>query len=540
MEKVYIFGHQKPDTDSITSAINLSYLKNQLGINAVPVRLGEINDETKFVLKYFGVHVPMLIEDVKLQIKDLNYHQDYYVNQNISIGEAYHYMTEKGITGIPVVDDNKKFVGLVTVKTIFKDLISGDFRKLYTSYDNIMHTLEGEQVLKFDDEIIGNIMAATYRSTTIINNIRLEKDDILIIGDRHSVIEYAVLSHVKLLIVVGNGEIKEEHLEMAKKNHVNIIRTKFDAFHTTKLIGFANYLKNVIPTDRPYTFDENTYYDDFLVKTGKLKHNNYPIIGKNDICKGLIRITEITEQDKRRKKVILVDHNEFEQSADGLEEAEVIEIVDHHKIGNISTKNPINFRNMSVGCTNTIIYLMYKENKIEIPKQNKGLMLAGILSDTLALTSPTTTELDIQVVKQLAQDLEINYHQFALDMFKEGTSLKGKSIEEIVCADMKEFSKEDLSFAVSQVFTLDIDTILSRKEEYIQYINRIAHDRNYRILLLVITDIIRNGSYLLYTDNASEIIGDAFEIENLQQGTYIDGVVSRKKQVVPAVMDVIR
>lgn len=538
MEKVYIFGHQKPDCDSITSAISLSYLKNRLGMHTVPARLGEINDETKFVLKYFNVPTPMFLSDVKLQLKDLDYHKDYYVNQNISIGETYQYMTEKGITGVPVIDDNKKFVGLVTAKTIFKDLINGDFGFLHTSYDNLLETLEGEEILRFDSEITGNILAAAYRSTTIINSVRLKSDHILIVGDRHSVIEYAIMSKVKLLIVVGMGEIKQKHLELAKLNHVNIIRTKFDTFYTTKVIGLANYVKNVIPSDRPYTFDESTYYDDFVVKTSKLKHNNYPIIGRNNVCKGLIRITEIS--DKNAKKVILVDHNELEQSVDGLEEAEIIEVVDHHHIGNISTKKPINFRNMSVGCTNTIVYQMYLENGIEIPIDIAGLMLSGILSDTLALSSPTTTELDKKTVEELAKIVNIDYKQYALEMFKAGTSLQGKSIEEIVSTDIKAFSSDDLNFAVSQVFTLDIDSILTKKEEYICYINKLAEDREYRLVLLVVTDIIRNGSYLFYTENAKEIIADAFDFLDIRQGEYINGVVSRKKQVVPAIMEVIR
>lgn len=538
MEKVYIFGHQKPDTDSITSAISLSYLKNKLGMNTVPARIGDINDETKYVLDYFDIPVPVLLEDVKLQLKDLNYHKDYYVNYRTSIGETYQYMQDKGITGIPIVDDSKKFVGLVTVKNIVKDLINGNFSNLHTSYDNLLKTLNAEEVLRFDDEIIGDILAASYRSTTILNSIKLEKNHILIVGDRHSVIEYAVMSGVKLVILVGNCEIKEEHLEIAKRNHVNIMCTSFDTFRTTKVIGLSNYISTVIPKDRPYTFDEATYYDDFVVKTSKLKHNNYPIIDKNGTCKGLIRITEIT--DKRRKKVILVDHNEFEQSVEGLEEAEIIEIVDHHKIGSISTKNPINFRNMSVGSTNTIIYQMYQENMIDLPKGIAGLMLAGILSDTLSLTSPTTTELDKIVVKELAGLLDVDYHKFALNMFKAGTSLQGKSVEDIVNSDIKEFNNDDLTFAVSQVFTLDIDSVFEHKKEYIDYINNLAKIKEYRLVLLVITDIIRNGSYLLYTDGSSDIICDSFNFSELQQGHYIDGVVSRKKQIVPAIMESIR
>lgn len=538
MERIFIFGHQKPDTDSITSAISLSYLKNKLGMDTVPARLGEINSETEFVLKQFNVSAPILLNDVKLQIKDLNYHKDYYLNKNVSIKEGYQYMLDKGITGIPVVDDNKKFIGLVTVKTIVKDLIDGNFNSLFTSYNNILKTLDGEEVLKFDEEIDGDILAASYRSTTFLNTVNLEKNHILIVGDRHSVIEYAVNSGVKLLIVVGNGEVKDEHLELAKQNRVNIIRTNLDTFQATKLIGLSNYLSTVVPSDRPYTFEESVYYDDFVVKTSKLKHNNYPVISKRGICKGLIRITEINE--KNRKKVILVDHNELEQSADGLEEAEIIEIVDHHKLGNISTKNPINFRNMSVGSTNTIIYQMYKENMIEIPKEIAGLMLSGILSDTLALTSPTTTELDKQVVNELSELLNIDYVRYALSMFKAGTSLKNKTVEEIVNTDIKDFTTEDNKFAVSQIFTLDIDSIFEHKQEYIDYINELAKYKEYDLVLLVITDIIRNGSYLLYTDSSKEIVADAFNFMELEQGYYLDGIVSRKKQIVPAIMEVIR
>ena len=538
MDKVYILGHQKPDTDSITAAISLSYLKNQLGMNTIPVRIGNVNSETRYVLDYFDIKTPPLIEDVKLQIKDLFYHKDYYVNYRDSIISAYKFMVEKGITGIPVVDDDKKLLGIVTQKIIVGNIIDGNIYALNTSYQNILNTLEGEEVLKFDDEIKGNVLAATYKSTTFMDTINLTNENILIVGDRHSVIEYAINSKVKMIIVVGNNYIKPEHIELAKQNHVNIIRTKFDSFRTTKAIDLSNYVYTIIPGEDAYTFNENDYYDEFVIKTGKLKHNNYPVIGKNGICKGLIRITDMNEMN--RKKVILVDHNETSQSVEGLDEAEIVEIVDHHKIGDISTKNPINFRNMSVGSTNTIIYEMYKENNIDIPKQIAGLMLSGIVSDTLILTSPTTTNLDKEAVEELSKIANVDYQKYALDMFKEGTSLQGKTVPEIVNTDIKAFVSENGVFAVSQVFTLDIDSIMSKKQDYIDYINNLASDRGYKTVLLVITDIIKNGSYLLYTSNTGDIIGDAFNIDNIEQGFYVDGVVSRKKQIVPKLMDVIR
>ena len=351
-------------------------------------------------------------------------------------------------------------------------------------------------------------------------------------------IEYAIENKVKMMIIVGDGEIKEEHLQLAKKNKINIIRTKLDTFHTCKLINLSNYVKTLISGDRPYTFEESYYYDDFIAKTSKLKHNNYPIIGKNGTCKGLIRITEIT--DIRRKKVILVDHNEFEQSAEGLDEAEIVEIVDHHNIGTISTRNPINFRNMAVGSTNTIIYYLYKENHIDIPKHIAGLMISGILSDTLALTSPTTTKTDKQIAKELAYIAGIDIDQYALEMFKAGTSLQGKTEEEIVMTDIKTYQVEEKKIAISQVFTLNFEEIYAKKDVYLSLIEEIQVEKEYDLVLLVVTDMIKNGSYVFYTRNNQERLEAAFSKEHLEQGYYLDGWVSRKKQFVPVVMDVLK
>lgn len=538
MQKVYIFGHKKPDTDSVTAAIALSYLKNKLGYNTEPRVLGPINKETKFVLDYFKVKEPSYLNDVKLQIKDLNYHRNYFLNQNKSISDVYKFLLEKNITGIPIVDDNKKFKGLVTIKTIFKELLTSDQTLINTSLQNIVEVLNAEILNKSSDEINGNILAATYRSTTFLENLKLNNKTILIVGDRHSVIEYAVNSGIKLLIIVGNNEIKKEHLEIAKNNNVNVIRTNYDSFHTAKLIGLSNYIKNLITDDSIETFDENDYYDDFLIKSSKLGHNNYPIIDKKGICHGLIRITEITE--KNRKKCILVDHNESEQSALGLNEADILEIVDHHKIGDLTTKQPINFRNMTVGSTNTIIYSLFKENKIDIPKDIAGLMISGILSDTLALTSPTTTNLDKIIVKALSDIIGFDYNNYANEMFKAGTSLEGKTKDEIVNEDIKIFPVDDKKFAVSQVFTLNYEEILKEKDKYIELIEEIKVNKECELVLLCVTDIIKNGSYIFYTKDNEEQISLAFNIKDIHQGYYLEGCVSRKKQLVPNIMEIIK
>jgi len=537
-DEIYIFGHKSPDTDSVTSAIALSYLKRMQGVNANPYILGELNKETEYVLDYFKIKHPKYLNDVKLQIKDINYHKNYFINYHASLLEAYTYMTDHNITGIPVVDDNNKFISLITAKVVARYLINGDYNTLKTSYDNIIKTLNGIKITKYDEEIEGNIIAASYRSTTFMDLINLKRDDILIVGDRHSIIELAVNKGVKLIIIVGELNIKEEHLEIARKNKVNIIRTKYDTFTTSKKINLASYVETLITEDRMFTVEENEYYDDFLINSAKLKFNNYPVIDKNNICKGLIRITDIQQKD--RKKVILVDHNEMKQSVVGLDEAEILEVVDHHKIGDISTKNPIDFRGMSVGSTNTIIYKMFMESSIDMSREIAGIMLSGILSDTLILTSPTTTEYDREAVNYLSAKSHVDYKKYGMEMFKIGTSLKGKTCEEIVNTDLKIFNSEEYSFAVSQVFTLDYEHILNDMNSYIDVIENIEKTKELNFVILLITDIIENGSYIIYTKNAKKYIEAAFNIENVEEGYYMDKAVSRKKQIIPYLMDILK
>lgn len=538
MREVYIFGHKKPDTDSLTSAIALSYLKNQIGIKSKPMILGDINKESEFVLNYFNIEKPEYLEDVKLQIKDLNYYKDCYVNEFDSISKTYSYMSNKNITGVPIVDNNKKFIGLLTSKMIGSELINGDFTKLNTSYNNILEVLKAEEILRFDEEIKGHIIAASFRSTTILNLLEFKEDTIMIIGDRHSIIEEAVKKKVKLLIIVGNLEIKEEHLNIARQNKVNIIRTHFDTFHTAKLIGLSNYVKNLITNTRTISFNENDYYDDFKDKCIKLGHNNYPVINDDDICLGLIRITDINKMNK--KQVILVDHNEAVQSVDGLDEAEILEIIDHHNISSLTTKMPINFRNMTVGSTNTIIYSIYNESNISIPKDIAGIMLSGIISDTLKFTSPTTTEYDKYVAYRLADIAHINIDEYSSKMFKAGTDLKGKTIEEIIQGDMKIYEANNKKIAISQVITLNSEDIIERKKEYINKLNEIKENRDYDIVLMCVTDIIKDGSYIFFNESSKDDVAQSFNFEQIEQGYFFRKCLSRKKQLVPLIMSAVK
>ena len=534
MNKVYIFGHQSPDTDAVTSAISLSHLKNKLGMDTEPRVLGHINKETKYVLDKFGVKEPKYLNDVKLQLKDLDYHKGLFVDENKSIDYVYKFLTEKGVTGTPVVTDGNKYKGIITIKDIAKKLISNDFDKIDSNYSNILETVSGEEVLKFDDEIKGNVLVASYDSDTFISNVNLNSNSILIVGDRQDIIKKAIDDNVKLIVVTGPEKITEENLKLAENNKVNVIKTNIDSFHTSKLICLSNKIGTLLVEDTSKIFRENDYYTDFVEATKKLKHNNYPILNNDGVCLGLIRITEII--NKNNKKVMLVDHQEKEQSVIGLDEANILEIVAHHKIGNINTTNPINFRNMTVGSTNTIVYFMYKENNVEIPKKIAGIMLSGLLSDTLCLQSPTTTEIDKNVAEDLALIAGVDYKKYALDMFKAGTSLEGLTKEEVIKSDFKSFPIGDEKIAIGQVFTLDVDRIFDELDTYIEKLEEINNKEGYKFIVIAITDILKNGSYLIFTENAKSVLESIYKLDDIKQGYYVDGLVSRKKQILPAIL----
>lgn len=534
MKKIYVFGHKKPDTDSVTSAIALSYLKNKLGMNTEPRVLGDINEETKFALNYFHVETPKYLNDVKLQIKDLNYRRGYFISNKESVAKSFEYMEKKGISTIPIVDENNKFDGALAMKDIARHQIRGNYKRLKTSYNHIIEVLQGEEVLKFDEEIDGEINVVSFKSTTFIENFEINDKTILIVGDRHSIIEYAIQNKAELLIITGENEIKKEHLELAKQNHVNIIRTKKSTFDVSSHIGLSNYISTIEYTHNLLCFDEERDVHDLIESVNKTRFSYYPIIDKHKNCLGLLKIADIN--DRSLKKVILVDHNEYVQSVDGIEEAEIVEIVDHHKIGNIGTSMPINFRNMPVGSTNTILYLMYKENHVEIPSSIAGIMLSGILSDTLLLKSPTTTEIDKEAVNYLSSLANTNYEEFGLQMFKAGSSIKGKTMEEVLYTDFKNFDIDNRKVGIGQIFTLDVEEFFHDKEKYVELINQIAKNQDYYMVALFVTDIIKNGSYLFFNEKAKDTLDSCFGNPTVEEGTYLDGVVSRKKQVIPSIM----
>ena len=534
-EKIFIFGHRKPDTDSVTAAISLSYLKNKLGFNTVPRILSDTNPESKFVLDYFKVDEPKYLNDVKVEIRDVNYHKDYFINQKNSVYKCYLKMCELGVTMLPIVDDNQKLVGMVGMKNIAKEEIFSDDKYLDSSYDNILEALEGISICKYQDELTGNVLVASYDTETFVNNIDLDENSVVIVGNRKGILRHILSKKIKLVILTGGFELNEEFLNLAKENNINVISTKFNTFRTANMISMCNYLKTIMMTDGLVCFNESDELNASLDIANKVKYTNYPIVDKKGICLGMLRLSDIA--DHKRKKCILVDHNSYVQSAVGIEEAEIVEVIDHHNIGNMGTTLPINFRNMPVGSTNTILYLMYKENNVEIPKEIAGLMLSGILSDTLILTSPTTTDLDREIVPILAEIAGVDYKTYGKEMIKAGASLEGKSEEDVIYTDFKNYPCNNLKLGIGQFSTVSVDDILNNKENYIKVIEEITEKEGYYLVSFFVTDVIENGSYVFFNESAKEVISKSFNVENLEQGTYLPGVVSRKKQVIPVLLN---
>ena len=532
----FIFGHKNPDTDTVCSSIALSYLKNELGGKTLPKVLGNINNETKFVLDHFKVPVPSYLNDVRVRIKNIKYDKKAYINEYSSIDAAFKLMQKQNITAIPLVDEKRKLTGYVTLKEIARYLINGNKEIVNTTLDNIIDTLNAKVITKFDDLVSGDILIAGLEDRTLKKSIELSSKDILIVGDRSKVLEYAIESKVKLIILPLNINIDKKIIKKAELNHINIIASELDSFQIASKILLSNYIKNINTNKSPVTVNNDDYFTDFKTMTHKVNHTNYPVINNKNECLGLIRLTGPNDYEKQ--KVILVDHNNLAQSVDGIEEADILEIIDHHNLGAIGTSVPINFRSKPVGCTSTMLYDLFVEEKVSIPKNIAGLMLSAILSDTLLLTSPTTTEDDRFAAVKLANIAKVDIDTYGLEMLKAASSIAGKSVAELINMDLKTYSVGNKTLGISQIMTMDFDTIKENIDEFINKLNEMVNT-NYSIVVIFITDIIKNGSYVLYNTKSADIIADSFGIKNIHQGVFLPKMVSRKKQILPAILNIV-
>lgn len=539
MEKVYVFGHKKPDTDSICSSISASYLMNQRSkeYNCVPYMLGHINPETKFVLDYFKVKEPSYLNDVKIKIMNVNYRKGLYVNEMATLKEVYKTMSKENMSSVPVVDDKLQLKGLIDLKDITETFMEDEFN-IKASFDKIAEVLEAEVINKNDDIVEGFYEAIGYRSSTFTNEKKDLSNTILIVGDRYSVIKHAIKCGVKMLILT-DGVYLEPHLKKSiEDNNINAISTSKDAAFVIHTMKSVSYISNFLTKQDIKTVMDSDYYDSFKELASSYGYSSYPVLNRKGEVLGLINLKDAFKQYK--KKVILVDHNERAQSATGIEDAEIVEVIDHHKLGNIETNKPINFRNMAVGCTCTILYLMYNEYKVEIPDDIKGLMMSAILSDTLLLRSPTTTKLDENIVKKLASDLDIDYEKYGIDMFEAGASIKGLEAEDIVLRDYKRFSVDNRWIGVGQIFVTSLNDINAMKDKVIEALNRIKKSDEFVSVLLFVTSVLDNDSYIYYSEGSEKLVHDAFNLSEVYQGVKAEGVVSRKKQIVPPLMEALK
>lgn len=533
-KEILVFGHKNPDTDSVCSAISFSYFKNQRGENTSPRVLGHINKESSFVLNHFKIKEPEYLNNVKIQLRNVHYNKGVMLHEKASLKEVIDYMQEKHCTAVPIVDQEKHLKSLITLKEIATLFIEKSKEYLETSYEHLLSSLKGREILRFDEELKGNVIAGSYQSQTFIEQAPLDTTDILIVGDRYKVIKHGLESNIKLLVITNNFDLDKELLELAKEKRVNVISSSYDTYNTCNQITLSNYVSTLLVNQNPTVVYELDYLTDFVQNATKQGYTNYPILNKKNECLGLIRITDVGNYDK--KEVILVDHNNLEQSVSGIDEASIVEIIDHHNLGAIGTSIPINFRSMPVGCTCTILYNLYKEYNVNIPKEIAGIMLSAILSDTLILKSPTTTELDKEAIEELSKLCDENYEEYGYAMLKAGSSIEGMKVEDIIYQDFKSYKVGNESLGISQVITMDFDSIKENLQSYIEKLNEIARGE-YNTVTLFITDIIKNGSYVLYNESAKEIVEDSFGITNLEEGTFIKDLVSRKKQMLPKLME---
>lgn len=531
MDKILIFGHKNPDTDSVCGTIALSYLKNKMGYTAIPYVLGNINDETKYALSKFRVEIPKYLNDVKPKLKDVNFHKNYLIDENKPINDAINYMTINNITGLPLIDKKKTFKGYVSLKEAIQDILVKDIIEINTTFTNIISTLNINDYVKIKDNINGYINTHNFANLKNVNEF-----SIIIVNDTKEALKFVKLG-VHLIIIVNSKKINKEIKNLALKNKVNVMSTDYSLFKVAKMISLSNPIKSIKRNQSTITFKDTDYLSDFLTETSKLKHTNYPILDKNNLCLGMLRTIDAHEVKKHN--VILVDHNSMENSADGIGEASILEIVDHHNIGDINTKVPVNFRSMSVGSVNTIIYHMFMENKVSIPKYIAGIMLSGILSDTLLLNSPTTTDLDKSIAASLAKIANIDIEEYGLSLLSSGVSIENSDDTDIIYRDFKTYKVNDNHFAIAQVFTTDFKNYKTRIDGIVEELDKISESHDYKCCCLYVTNFLTNNSYILFSSNSKNILELAYKIENIKEGELLRGVVSRKKQIIPYIMNVL-
>lgn len=535
---IYITGHKNPDTDSICAAIGYAEFKNKTGnLTAIPVRLGDINRETEFILKYFDVKVPTFIETVKGQVSDLHIDNVAPVSPDISLKMAWSLMKKTSSKTLPVVDENDTLIGIATISNLFSTFMDvwddNILSKSNTKLKNIVDTLSGKYLYVHDENLKLNGKIVTAAMNPLRTEDIIDSGDVVICGDRDDTQEVVIKCGASLMIITNNSVPSDEIIEKASKANCSIITTPYDSFTASRLITQSIPVSYVMSKENLVSFSTEDFVDDVREVMLETRFRSYPVVDKNHKVIGTMSRYHLMGQNK--KKVILVDHNEKTQSVHGLEDADVLEIIDHHRIADIQTGNPIYFRNEPVGSTSTIVASIFFENGIRPSKKIAGILCAAIISDTLLFKSPTSTIVDKLVLKRLSEIADLDVENFAKEMFKAGTSLKNKTVDEIYHQDFKVFTIAQLKIGVSQISTMDIESFADMKQDMINLMEKKALENNFDLLLFMLTDILKGGSDILVAGKEKEIFSRAFNIKLNGPSVYLPDIMSRKKQIIPPI-----
>ncbi|MBS6502236.1 MAG: putative manganese-dependent inorganic diphosphatase [Clostridium sp.] len=535
---IYVTGHKNPDSDSICAAFSYAEFKNKTGkLPAIPVRLGNVSQETQYILDYFGVEAPQLLKTVKLKVEDLEFDKITPVSPEISLKTAWTIMRDKNIKTLPVADENDHLLGVLAVSNLtscYMDIWDNRIlAKSNTSFENIVDTLSAKEIYVNTERktFPGKIVVSAMKPESMKDHI--EAGDIAIVGDREEVQDSLLDLNISLLIITGSHTPTNKVIEKAKKSNISVITTPHDSFTASRLIVQSIPVGYVMIKDKLVTFSTDELVEDVKKVMIDTRYRSYPVISENGKVLGTVSRYHLISNYK--KKIIQVDHNERSQSVDGLEEAEILEIIDHHRVADIQTSGPLYFRSEPIGSTSTIVGKCFFENGIRPSKQAAGLLCGAIISDTLLFRSPTCTPQDKSICLKLAEIAGINVEEFAKEMFKAGTSLKGKTVEQIFNQDFKPFGIEDTRVGIAQVNTMDIEGFMPLKDEMLAYMNTKAKEANLDMVLLLLTDILNEGSQILVAGDRPEIVEKAFNVKLENSTAFLDGVLSRKKQVVPPI-----
>lgn len=537
--KVYVVGHKNPDTDSICSAIAYAELKRKITGDVYEARrAGQINEETQYVLKRFHVDPPSLLKDVKLQVKDMDIHKIEAIGPNVSIKDTWAAMKKNNVKTLPVLKDDE-LVGVISTGDIAKSYMDVYDNRILsgarTQYKSIVKTLDGVMITGNEHGYFTKGKVTIGASNPDLMEEFIEKDDLVILGNRYESQACAVNIDASCLVICQGAEVSDELIQRAEEQSIVIISTPHDTFTAARLINQSIPVKYFMSKGPLTTFYMSDYVDDIKEVMTKKKFRDFPILDRHGRFKGLISRRRF--MDVSKKRVILVDHNEKSQAVDGIEEAEIIEIVDHHRLGNIETMGPVFFRNQPVGCTATIVYQMYQEAGVKITKKIAGLLCSAIISDTLLFRSPTCTAVDEDTARKLAQIADIQLEEMAKAMFNAGSSMKGKSAEEICFQDFKQFTVNDITFGVGQINSMSKEELEEIKEVLLPHLPKVLKQNNLQMVYFMLTDILDESTELLCAGtNAREYILDAFELPEDMERLMLKGVVSRKKQLIPTLM----